>query len=211
MCPAAVIYCGADRVSVCRSSQYVHDQALIEPTHREIHGPSIVRAPVPVQHILPVFCKPVPFYIIPQALMWFCNSCSVLLCALKYCLAQSSPWIRYEVSTRSAAIVFPAEGNGYTCGAIHPMGKHAMIGVCFCKKLTIFSRNLAALSLANPFPFGGYNHRHHTKTGSTCSYYFIAIIISYITSFSRHSTDRMCKIQKVTECLPLYQVKQRAV
>src|SRR5438270_77237 len=64
--PATMIYGGCDRVPFRRSGEHICDQRFVVSAKREVHAPSVVGAPMPVQHFLTVAGKPIPFDIIPN-------------------------------------------------------------------------------------------------------------------------------------------------
>jgi hypothetical protein len=53
---------GIGRGSRC---QYVHDQAFVITSHREVHFPFVIGRPMPIEHILPALGIPVPLYTFP--------------------------------------------------------------------------------------------------------------------------------------------------
>src|SRR5947208_1798405 len=88
-CPAFVINIGAYLVFFVWTAgcQNVRYQTFIETSHRKIHCPTVVRAPMPIQYILSL-CVPVPFYVgpypfhpFPECLFYFIVPVKVLPCA----------------------------------------------------------------------------------------------------------------------------------
>src|SRR5437879_1024597 len=66
--PAIIIDAGRYRVSFAAFGKNISYHTFIEPSNGKIHGPAIIRRPVPVQVITPFAGIPVPFHIIPQAI-----------------------------------------------------------------------------------------------------------------------------------------------
>src|SRR4029079_17686707 len=56
---------GLDRVTQGRGREQVSDQALVPAANRVIHGPAVVRAPMPVEHLLAAAREPAPLHFTP--------------------------------------------------------------------------------------------------------------------------------------------------
>jgi len=55
-----------DRIAWRGSGEHVGDQAFIPTPDLVIHGPIVIRAPMPVQHVTPTLGVPVPLDLLPQ-------------------------------------------------------------------------------------------------------------------------------------------------
>ena len=193
--------------------QDIGDKAFIVPLQREVHLPPVFRAPVPVEHILPVEV-PVPLHLTPELVDLLCQRFLLFIAIFKIFPHNEQPLHQESALHKVPTVILCAEWFGFSRGAMNPVRPDTMKPIGGCQIIGYFVQPCHTIDTRNKSSFNASNKSGNAEAATTGGHHvgiILRILTVHMDAFRRKPRCRFSSIPHVVEMRFLDEVEKSVV